>query len=119
MHGTRSPDSASIAPHFNGLPTAWRGVLAYLLTDQADAVSIAAYNEGVQQSKSWFYCGAGFTLWTIWQAGTAAGIFPGTHISASWSLDFAIPLTFLALLFPTIRNRHSVISGDALPKGVP
>ena len=102
--------SASIAPHFNGLPLSWRGLLAYLLTDQAYAVSIAAYGDDGQQSKSWFFFGAGITLWIVWQAGTAAGIFLGTHIPPSWSLDFAIPLTFLALLFPTIRNRPSVVA---------
>ena len=102
--------SASIAPHFNGVPLPWRGVLAYLLTDQAYAVSIATYGDRVPPSKSWFFFGAAITLWVIWQAGTAVGIFLGTHIPPSWSLDFAIPLTFLALLFPTIRNRPSVVA---------
>ena len=34
----------------------------------------------------------------------------GAQIPPSWSLDFAIPLTFLALLFPTIRNRPSAVA---------
>jgi len=102
--------SASLAPHFNGLPLSWRGLLAYLLTDQAYAVSITAYGSGRMHFRHWFFLGAAITLWAIWQAGTAAGIFLGAHIPPSWSLDFAIPLTFLALMFPTIRNRPSVIA---------
>lgn len=102
--------SASLAPHFNGLPLHWRGLLAYLLTDQAYAVSITAYSSGRQRFKHWFFLGTALTLWVIWQAGTAVGIFLGTHIPQSWSLDFAIPLTFLALLFPTISNRSSLVA---------
>jgi len=51
-----------------------------------------------------------FALWAVWQAGTAAGIFLGTQIPQTWSLDFVIPLTFMALLFPTIRDRSSVVA---------
>lgn len=95
---------------FNGLQLPWRGVLAYLLTDQAYAVSISAYGDHGPPSKSWFFFGAAITLWGIWQTGTAAGILLGAQIPPSWSLDFAIPLTFLALLFPTIRNRPSAVA---------
>ena len=109
--------SASLAPHFNGLPLRGRGLLAYLLTDQAYAISIAAYSGERRSLKHWFYFGAALTLWGVWQTSTAVGVFLGGQIPQSWSLDFAIPLTFLALLFPTIRNRPSLaaaISAGAL-----
>ena len=39
-----------------------------------------------------------------------AGVLLGATIPASWSLDFAIPLVFLALLVPAIRDRPSAIA---------
>ena len=102
--------SASLAPHFNGLPLGGRGVLSYLLTDQAYAISITAYHSERRIHKHWFYFGAALTLWCVWQVSTAIGVFLGGQIPGSWSLDFAIPLTFLALLFPSIRNRPTVIA---------
>ncbi len=102
--------SASLAPHFHGLPLQWRGILAYLLTDQAFAVSISAFNNDRHHFKHWYYLGAALTLWGTWQIGTAVGVFLGAHIPKSWSLDFAIPLTFLALLLPALKDRPSIIA---------
>ena len=45
-----------------------------------------------------------------------SGIFLGAQIPASWSLDFAGTLTFIALLFPTLKDRASV--GAALAGGL-
>ncbi len=109
--------SASLAPHFNGLSFRRRGLLAYLLTDQAYAVSITAFDRDCRLRKHWFYLGAAVTIWATWQAGNLAGIFLGMHIPKDWSLDFAIPLTFLALLFPAIRNAPTLaaaVSAGAL-----
>ena len=108
--------SASLAPHFQGVNLRRRSLLAYLLTDQAYAVSISAFDGSIYGNKPWYYLGAAFPLWVVWQASTAAGVFLGTHIPHAWSLDFAIPLTFLALLFPAIRNRPSWIA--AISAGV-
>ena len=38
--------------------------------------------------------GSGMTLWVAWQASTIIGVIAGTTIPNSWSLSFAIPLTF-------------------------
>ncbi|BCR04327.1 branched-chain amino acid transporter AzlC [Desulfuromonas versatilis] len=102
--------SASLAPHFHGLPLHWRAPLAYLLTDQAYAISITAFGNGRMRHKHWYYLGAAMTMWVTWQTGTAAGVFLGAAIPKSWSLDFAIPLTFLALLFPAIKDRPSLVA---------
>lgn len=102
--------SASLAPHFSGLSLCRRALLAYLLTDQAYAVSITAYYGNQHSHKQWFFFGAALIMWGVWQAGNAVGIFLGANIPQSWSLDFAVPLTFLALLFPAITNRPSLIA---------
>ena len=105
--------SASLAPHFDGVPLRGRALLAYLLTDQAYAISIAAYAGGRDRFKPWFYLGAALVMWCVWQAGTLAGVLLGAHIPSAWGLDFAIPLTFLALLFPALKNRPAVIAAVA------
>jgi 4-azaleucine resistance transporter AzlC len=109
--------SASIAPYLQKLPNRWKWVLAYLLTDEAYAVSIIHYQqEGDHHNRHWFYLGSGLTLWTIWQLSTAAGIFLGTSIPASWSLDFTLTLTFIAIVVPALKDRAS--TGVALSAGV-
>ncbi len=102
--------SAAIAPHFQGLPLHARGGLAYLLTDQAFAVSMTAYNRGRHEYKAWFYLGAAMTMWLTWQIGTSIGVFVGARVPESWSLEFAIPLTFLALLLPSVKDRPCVVA---------
>jgi 4-azaleucine resistance transporter AzlC len=102
--------SASVAPYLEKLSAWWRILLAYLLTDEAYAVAIAHFQrEGDAQNRHWFLFGAGITLWSFWQASTAVGIFVGAQVPPEWSLDFALPLTFIAIIVPMLRNRAYVI----------
>lgn len=118
--------SASIAPHVQHLGPAWKGILAYLLTDEAYAVVITHYNSpGAAGRKHWYFLGAGLTLWATWQISTAAGILLGTGIPDDWPLGFMLPLTFIALVVPTLRERPmiaaAVVAGVAgyLAVGLP
>lgn len=104
--------SASIAPYLKCLKPAWKFFLAYLLTDEAYAVTIAYYREGQDSSdcthpdkRHWFFLGAGIALWTTWQISTAIGILLGTQMPAIWSLDFTLALTFIAIIVPGLRDR--------------
>ena len=109
--------SASLAPYLASLSTRWRALLSYLLTDEAYAPSIVKYErDGVTPQAHWFLFGAGLALWTNWQISTALGIFLGTAIPESWSLDFALPLTFIAMVVPVLKNRPAVAA--ALSAGV-
>ena len=101
--------SASLAPYLASVSIRWKTLLSYLLTDEAYAPSIIKYEkEGVTPYTHWFLLGAGLALWTDWQLSTALGIFLGTAIPASWSLDFALPLTFIAMVVPVLKNRPSI-----------
>jgi branched chain amino acid efflux pump len=101
--------SASIAPYVRALPMRWKVLLSYLLTDEAYAVTILHYEEeGSHPSGHWFFLGAGLTLWTSWQLSTAAGILLGTTLPESWPLDFALPVTFIALVVPALKDRPAV-----------
>lgn len=100
--------SASISSHVRKLHPLWKWLLAYLLTDEAYAVTILHYQKpGDGTQKHWYFLGSGLALWTIWQLSTATGIFLGGRIPASWSLDFASTLTFIALVVPVLKDRIS------------
>ncbi len=109
--------SASLAPHFERLSLAERMIAAYLMTDQAYALSVirfaateAAGKPMSERAKFRFYMGGAVVMWLVWQASVAAGIVLGARVPASWSLDFAVPLSFLSLLVPGIRDRSTVVA---------
>jgi 4-azaleucine resistance transporter AzlC len=103
--------SASVAPYLKELHPLWKMLLAYLLTDEAYAVAIAHYRTGsMLRDKHWYLLGTGLTLWVFWQASTACGIFIGAQVPTNWSLDFALPLTFIALVVPMIKSRAYVFA---------
>ncbi len=114
--------SASLAPFLQRLRPAWRWLLPYFLTDEVYAVTITHYQRQEQTLQAgpdyrhWFFLGAGATLWLNWQISTAIGVFLGGAIPASWSLDFALPLTFIALVVPALKDRAS--TGAALIGGI-
>jgi predicted branched-subunit amino acid permease len=56
----------------------------------------------------WYTLGTGLTLWAAWQLSTAAGIALGAGLPPGLSLDFALPLTFLALVAPTLVDRPTL-----------
>lgn len=101
--------SASVAPHIQHLSKPWKLALAYVLTDEAYAVAIRRYaEEGEADHRHWFFLGAGLTLWSGWQLSTLAGIVLGAQVPQNWSLEFALPLTFIALVVPWIKDRAGV-----------
>lgn len=132
--------SASVAPFVSQLRPAWKALLAYLLTDEAYAVTIVHYADpgalgqdvlaevkprwravGAPRSndpdnRHWFFLGAGLTLWITWQASTAAGIFLAARIPASWGLEFTLPLIFLALVRSSVIDRSTAAA--ALVAGI-
>src|SRR5450631_2390199 len=100
--------SASVSSYTHKLHPLWKWLLAYLLTDEAYAVTILHYQKsGDDKQKHLYFLGAGLALWTTWQLSTATGIFLGGHIPASWSLDFASTLTFIALVVPALKDHVS------------
>ncbi len=103
--------SASIAPYFQSLPSRVRGGLAYLLTDQAYALSIARYRDGDDADRVAYYLGVAVTLWVVWQITTVAGALAQAGIPESLGLEFTVPLVFLALLVPAMEDRPTTVAG--------
>jgi len=102
--------SASMSPRVTHLSRRWRWLLAYLLTDEAFVVTALHYDEqrGSSAHRHFFFLGAGLTLWCSWQTSTAAGILLGAQIPPAWSLDFALPLTLIALAVPSLKSRPNL-----------
>jgi len=103
--------SASLAPHLYHLGPQWRLPLAYFLVDQNYALSINRFqydDRGPDPLGHWYFLGGGATMWLTWQSSALVGIFMGGSIPRDWSLDFAIPLVFMAVLVPALRHRYHV-----------
>jgi predicted branched-subunit amino acid permease len=98
--------SAAMAPYLRPLDHRWRNVLSFVLTDQAFASTIHRFRESDDlRANASYFLGGGALLWVVWQIATLAGILAGQVIPASWQLEFVVPLCFLAVLAPLLRDR--------------
>lgn len=106
--------AASLAPHLAREPMSRRLLAAYVLVDQAYAVSIIRWGKGDDpRLRIPYFLGAGFVLWGVWQVTTLVGVLIGGAVPEGLHLDFAIPLVFLVLLVPTITDRPSIVAAVA------
>ena len=96
----------SLSGYLKNLTLGWRLILAYLITDEAYAVSYKRFSEK-KKTKNMHYhlLGSGLTLWTSWQIATFLGIFIGHFIPESLNLEFAIPLSFIAIVVISIKDK--------------
>jgi len=102
--------SASLTRYFKPYSIWWRMALGYFLTDQPYALSIAYFDEHPDAPhKQWFHLGHSVMLWLSWVAGSALGLFVGDFIPESFGFGFAIPLMFIALGVPAIKDRSFLI----------
>jgi len=101
--------SASLRHHFTHLPLRWRLLVSYL---QADNVYGLMLGRGERPGLE-FCLGAGALIWTVWQAAVAAGILVGAGVPASWRLEFAAPLAFIAMSVPFLRDRAMIAAALA------
>ena len=98
--------SAAMAPYLRPLPPRWQQALAFLLTDQAFAASIRRFDAGAdpRARRRCISSAAASRCGSCWQVTNVVGFFAGNLIPAAWSLDFAVPLCFIALVAPRLRD---------------
>ncbi|HEY8623534.1 MAG TPA: AzlC family ABC transporter permease [Casimicrobiaceae bacterium] len=102
--------SAAMAPYLRPLDHRWRNVLSFVLTDQAFAGTLQRFRDSDDlRANASYFLGGGVLLWVVWQVATLAGILVGRVIPASWQLEFVVPLCFLAVLAPLLRNRVALL----------
>jgi predicted branched-subunit amino acid permease len=97
--------SAAMAPTLRHL-SPWRRMLAAaFLVDNVFAFMQqrqAAHPQNAHLLH--YYAGLTCVLWPCWVAFCALGVLFGNIVPASWQLDFAIPLSFIAICAPTLRS---------------
>ena len=104
--------SAAIAPYLRPLSPRLQQALAFLLTDQAFAAAIRRFDAGGNPRAGGFhFLGAGFALWFFWQITNVVGYFAGNLVPASWSMEFAVPLCFIALIAPLFKSAPQIGAG--------
>jgi predicted branched-subunit amino acid permease len=106
--------SAAIAPHLKPLPARWRHVLAFVLTDQAFAAAIRRFRTARHPGEgASYFLGTGAVLWGAWLVSNLVGYLAGNVIPAAWSLEFVVPLCFLALLVPALEDKPMLVAAVA------
>ncbi|KIT15502.1 AzlC family ABC transporter permease [Jannaschia aquimarina] len=103
--------SASMVPHVGKAGPGTRGLISYLLVDQTYALSVETYERRSDwdvAEKVRYFLGTALPVFPCWVGSTLAGAVLGTRIPDAWSLDFAVPLAFLALVGPMLKTRAHV-----------
>ena len=99
--------SASLTPHLGATPAWQRAIAAYMMVDQSYACSILAYEPNrdcIPAQTMAFYFGAVTPVIPVWYAMTVAGALIGSSMPAGLALDFAVPITFIAMIAPALRT---------------
>lgn len=105
--------SASLTPYLGAAPLWQRACAAYFVVDQSYACSVVQFEKEpamtIQQRMAYFF-GSISPIAPLWFLCTYLGAVVGTQIPESWALDFALPITFLAMVGPMLRTLPHVIA---------
>lgn len=106
--------SAALAPHLAEWTLGQRMGAAFLLADPVYALAAARFDTadggGGDREKRAFYFTAGLTCLVGWSALLAIGIVVGGFIPEWVPFELAIPLTFLLLTLPLIKNSAGLVT---------
>ena len=109
--------SASLRVHFADAPLRWRIAIAYLTADNVYGLLLGRFSEHPNdEGKLEYFIGAGVVVWAAWQVAVLGGILIGAGVPASWRLEFAAPLAFIAMTIAHLRDRAMIAA--ALAAGV-
>ena len=105
--------SASLTPYLGAAPLWQRAIAAYLTVDQSYALAIVKYETEpkltVGERLAYFF-GTNGLIGPLWVGSTFLGALVGESIPQSWALDFALPITFLAMIGPMLRTPAHVLA---------
>ncbi|MDC0855715.1 AzlC family ABC transporter permease [Candidatus Pelagibacter sp.] len=101
---------AVLSRYFSKLNLLWKIILSYLNYDQSFAVSYNYFKSNKIDSNSHYHLlGSGLLLWFVWQLSTLIGVILGAVIPDELGLNFAIPLTFLAILVHDLQKLNNIL----------
>ena len=113
--------SASLAPFLGAAPVWQRALVAYLLVDQSYALAHAKYEASPRMPLSariGYYIGAVTLVVPLWCVASFLGAVLGNRIPAGLPVDFAVPITFLAVIAPMLRTLAHVAAAITSVLGV-
>lgn len=100
--------STALVPYMKRLSQRWQIPLAFWLTDETFAVVIHRYSQSdASPRKHWYHLGSSLSMYINWQLCTLLGLTVGQMMpnAAAWGLDFAMPVTFIGMVIPYLKNR--------------
>ncbi len=108
--------SASLEPHIADWSRGQRLGAAFFLADPIYALAITRFERaegaGSKADKIGYYFMAAVTCYLGWSALVAIGVVLGAFIPSWVPLELAIPLTFLLLLIPLIKDRAGLVAAS-------
>ena len=113
--------SAALAPYLGAAPVWQRALVAFLLVDQSYAQAHAKYEATPQMpvvARIAFYLGSVTLIIPLWCVASYLGAVLGDLIPAGLPVDFAVPITFLAVIAPMLRSLAHVASAITSVLGV-
>ena len=104
--------SAAMAPKVRQLSAVKRMAAAAFLVDNAFAFIQRRETTHPEDGKSgnlmWYYTGLTCILWPNWVVFCGVGYLAGNVIPSTWQLDFAIPLSFIAMLGMHVHSKPAI-----------
>ncbi|MBD3679722.1 MAG: AzlC family ABC transporter permease [Rhodobacteraceae bacterium] len=98
--------SAALTPHMGAAPLWQRALASYFMVDQTFAVAHGEFENHKRPAREnvAFFLGAAFAIAPLWYLATFVGAAAGTRIPPEFALDFAVPITFLAIVAPMLKS---------------
>ncbi len=101
--------SAAFSSVFKNSGFAKKLLLAYCISDHTYAVYFSKEsNFKTDKDRTQFYFGSAVCMILFWQISTYCGYVFGNLAPTSLNLDFAIPLCFVSLVIPTIKDKNYI-----------
>jgi predicted branched-subunit amino acid permease len=104
--------SAAMSPYLQDASPLIKFLCAFSLTDQSYAAMSGNHDKfTTNQEAISFYLGTAACMMVTWHLSVVAGYIFGNFAPAALSLDYAIPLSFVALLIPTLKTKnHKIVA---------
>ncbi len=99
--------SAALTPSLGKLPLGRRALVAFFLVDQSYAASVVEFERRpwlTGRERLAFFAGTVLPIAPAWYVASWAGAELGTQIPPEYALDFAMPITFIAMVAPMLRS---------------
>jgi predicted branched-subunit amino acid permease len=106
--------SMALSPHFGSAPLGIRAAMAYFRIDQSYALSELEFDRRrslTLAEKTAYFFGTVSPLFPVWIGSAIAGAQMGRAIPPQFALDFAVPITFLAMTAPSVRSVAHLAAG--------